>query len=183
VLVVVEDGDVHALAQRLLDREAGGRADVLEVDPAEGGLHRRDRLDERVGVVDVELDVEHVDVGEALEQHPLALHDGLGGARTDVAEAQDGGAVGDDADEVALGGVLEDHVGVLGDVETRGGDARRVRQREVALGVRRLRRRDRQLARGVRAVVRARLIVQVHGAGVAASGKRVPVEVDLDSRR
>jgi hypothetical protein len=148
VLVVVEDGDVHALAQRVLDREARGCADVLEVDAAEGGLHRRDRLDERVGVVEVELDVEHVDVGEPLEQHALALHHRLRCTGTDVAETQHRGAVGDDADEVALRGVVEHHLGVLGDVQTRRGHARRVRQREVALGVRRLRRRDRQLARG-----------------------------------
>ena len=37
VLVVVEDGDVHQLAQPLLDDEAVGRLDVLEIDAAEGG--------------------------------------------------------------------------------------------------------------------------------------------------
>ena len=36
VLVVVEDRDVHQLAQPLLDDEAVGRLDVLEVDAAEG---------------------------------------------------------------------------------------------------------------------------------------------------
>ena len=46
VLVVVEDRDVHALAQLLLDLEAVGRLDVLEVDAAEGRLERRDDLDE-----------------------------------------------------------------------------------------------------------------------------------------
>ena len=37
VLVVVEDRDVHQLAQALLDDEALGRLDVLEVDAAEAG--------------------------------------------------------------------------------------------------------------------------------------------------
>ena len=36
VLVVVEDRDVHQLAQALLDDEAFRRLDVLEVDAAEG---------------------------------------------------------------------------------------------------------------------------------------------------
>ena len=36
VLVVVEDGDVEQLLQLLLDDEAVGRLDVLEVDAAEG---------------------------------------------------------------------------------------------------------------------------------------------------
>jgi hypothetical protein len=40
VLVVMEDRDVHQLAQALLDDEALRRLDVLEVDAAEG--RRRD---------------------------------------------------------------------------------------------------------------------------------------------
>jgi hypothetical protein len=50
VLVVVEDRDLHALAQLLLDVEALGRLDVLEVDAAEGGLERGDDVDQLVGV-------------------------------------------------------------------------------------------------------------------------------------
>ena len=46
VLVVVEDGDVHPLAQRLLDHEAVGRGNVLEVDSAEARLEQLDRFDE-----------------------------------------------------------------------------------------------------------------------------------------
>ena len=38
--------------------------------------------------VRVDLDVEDVDVGEALEEDALALHDGLDGERADVAEAR-----------------------------------------------------------------------------------------------
>ena len=37
VLVVVEDRDVHQLAQPLLDHEALGRLDVFQVDAAEPG--------------------------------------------------------------------------------------------------------------------------------------------------
>ena len=88
--------------RRLLDVEALGRLDVLEVDAAEGRLERLDDPDDLVGVVRVQLDVEHVDVGEALEEDALALHDGLAGQRADVAEAEHGGAVADDGDEVAL---------------------------------------------------------------------------------
>jgi hypothetical protein len=49
------------------------------------------------GVALRDLDVERVEVGKLFEQHGLALHDGLAGQRADVAEAQHGGAVGDDA--------------------------------------------------------------------------------------
>ena len=41
VLVVVEDRDLHALAELRLDHEAFGRLDVLEVDAAEGRLQAR----------------------------------------------------------------------------------------------------------------------------------------------
>ncbi len=41
VLVVVEDRNVHALAQLLLDVEALGRLDVLEVDAAEASAPAR----------------------------------------------------------------------------------------------------------------------------------------------
>jgi len=51
VLVVVEDRDLHALAQLALDVEAVGRLDVFEVDAAEGGLQRGDDVDQLVEVV------------------------------------------------------------------------------------------------------------------------------------
>jgi len=54
----------------------------------------------------------------------------------DVAEAEDGAAVGDDGDEVAPGGALERVASVGVDGATGAGDARRVRQAQVALGVR-----------------------------------------------
>ena len=77
VLVVVEDGDVHQLAQALLDDEAVGRLDVLEVDAAEGRPEIAHAVDELVDVLGVDLEVDGVDVGEALEQDGLAFHHGL----------------------------------------------------------------------------------------------------------
>ena len=50
-----------------------------------------------------DLDVEDVDAGELLEQDRLAFHHRLGGERADGAEAEHGGAVGDDGDEVLRG--------------------------------------------------------------------------------
>src|SRR5690606_31736030 len=55
VLVVVEDGDLHALAQLALDHEAFGRLDVFEVDAAEGRLEPGNDVDQLVGVVFVDL--------------------------------------------------------------------------------------------------------------------------------
>ena len=100
VLVVVEHRDLHPLAALALDVEALRRLDVLEIDAAEGGLERDDDVDELVGIALVHLQVEDVDPGELLEQHALAFHHRLPGERTDVAEAEDRGAVRDHRHQV-----------------------------------------------------------------------------------
>ncbi len=133
MLIVVHDRDLHALAQGLLDDEAFRRLDVLEIDAAEAGLQQRHRVDEALRVLGVELEVDGVDVGEALEQHRLAFHHRLGGERAEIAQAENGGAVGDDGDEIALGGIVIGGRRVLGDDADRHGDARRISQRQVAL--------------------------------------------------
>jgi len=91
VLVIVEDRDVHALAQLLLDVEAFRRLDVFQVDAADGRLQHRDRVHQFIGIEFVQLQVEHVDAGELLEQAALAFHDRLRGQRADVAQAEHGG--------------------------------------------------------------------------------------------
>ena len=93
--------------QALLDLEALRAPDVLEVDAAEGGLERLDDPHHVVRFGGVDLDVEHVDVGEPLEQQRLALHHRLAGERADVAQAEHGRAVGDDRHQVPAGGVAE----------------------------------------------------------------------------
>ena len=112
VLVVVEHRDVEQLAQPLLDDEALRRLDVLEVDAAPAFAEQLHAIDDLVGVLGRDFEVDGVDVGEALEQHRLAFHHGLGGQRAAVAEPEDGGAVGDDGDEVAFDGVV---VGLVSD--------------------------------------------------------------------
>ncbi len=137
MLVVVEDRDLHLLLEPVFDLEARRSGDVFEVDAAEGRLHQLDRPDELFRVVGVELEIEDVDVGESLEENRLPFHHRLARARTDISEPEDGGAVGDDGDKVAAIRVLVDVAGILGDLETRLGDARRVRQRQIALRRRR----------------------------------------------
>ncbi|MCY1518156.1 hypothetical protein D9M68_528650 [compost metagenome] len=146
VLVVVEHRDLHALAQLALDVEAVRGLDVFQVDGAEGGLQRGDDLDQLDRVLLVDLDVEHVDAGEFLEENALAFHHRLGGQRADVAQAQHGGAVGNDTHEVAARGVLEGVGRVLDDFLAGRGHAGRVGQRQVALVDHLLGRRDGDLA-------------------------------------
>ena len=134
MLIVMEDRDIHQLAQALLDDEALGGLDVLEVDAAEAGAQIAHRIDELVGILGVDLKVDGVDVGEALEEHRLALHHGLGGERAQITKAQNGRAIGDDRHQIALDGVVIGAGGVFGDGEHGNGDSRRIGQRQVTLG-------------------------------------------------
>jgi hypothetical protein len=153
VLVVVEHRDLHALAQLALHVEAVGRLDVFEVDGAEGRLQRGNDVDQFGRVFFVDLDVEHVDAGELLEQHALAFHHRLGGQRADVAQAQHGGAVGDHGHQVAAAGVLEGVVRVLDDFFAGRRDAGGISQGQVALVGQLFGRCDGHLAGGRKLVV------------------------------
>ncbi len=113
--------------------EAVGSFDVFEVDAAEGRLEQLAELDDLFGIVAVDFDVEYVDVGKALEEDGLALHDGLSGERADVAQAEHGGAVAEHGDQIAAAGVLEGVLRILLDLEAGLGDARRVGQAQIAL--------------------------------------------------
>ena len=146
MLVVVENRDLHARLQPRLHLEAFRRLDVLQIDAAEGRLQRRHHVDDAVDLLGVDLDVEHVDPGEFLEQHRLAFHDRLAGQRADIAEPQHGGAVGDDADEIGAGRQRRGLRGVGGDGEAGDGDAGRVGERQIVLGCQRLGRLDRELS-------------------------------------
>ncbi len=160
VLVVVEDRDLHPLAQLALDVEAVRRLDVLEVDAAEGRLERCDHVDQLVQIVLGHLDVEDVDAGELLEQHALAFHHRLARQRPDVAQAEHGGAVGDHRDQVAARGVAEGIRRVGDDLFARRCHAGRIGECQVALVDELLGGGDRDLARasgtrGIRALRRA----------------------------
>ena len=160
MLVVVEDGDLHLLAQLALDVEALGGLDVFQVDAAQGGFQCADDLDQLVGVALGQLDVEHVDAGKLLEQAALAFHHRLAGQRADVAQAQYGGAVGDHAHQVAARGVLGSLGRVGLDVQARIGHARRIGQRQVTLVGQRLGGADGDLARRRQGMVFPRGIAQ-----------------------
>jgi len=130
----MEHRDAHLLFQRLFNFEALRRFDILEVDAAESRFQQFDYVDKFVGIVGVDFDVEHIDVGEAFEQHALAFHDGFAGGSTYIAQAQYGRAVTDHGDEIALRRILEDIVRILVNVAARFGHAGRVGQGEIFLG-------------------------------------------------
>ena len=102
-----------------------------------------------------------------LNRTALAFHDGLGGERADIAEAEHRGAVRDDGDEIGARGIFRRHLRVVADGEAGCGDARRIGEREVALVAERLGGLDLELAGTGIAVEEQRLFVEIarHGAG------------------
>ena len=68
MLVVVEDRDLHALAQLALDIKTIWRFDVFQVDAAERRLERGNDVHQLIQVVlFVDLDIEHIDTGKFFE--------------------------------------------------------------------------------------------------------------------
>ena len=152
VLVVMEDRNVEQLAQLLLDDEAFRRLDVLEIDAAPALAEQFYAIDELVGIFGRNFEIDGIDIGEALEQDRFAFHHRLCRQRAAIAEAENGGAVGDHRDEIALGRVVVGLGFVLGDSEHRNGDAGRISKREVPLRRHRLGGHDFELSRAALAV-------------------------------
>ena len=170
MLVVVEDRDVEQFAQPLLDDEALGRLDVFEVDAAPALAQKFHAIDDLVGVLGVDFEVDRIDVGEALKQHRLAFHHRLRRQRPAIAEAKDRGAVGDDGDEIALGGVVIGEVFVGRDREHRNCDTGRIGERKIALGRHRLGGHHFELAGAALAVEQQRFLVREDRPLSAAAG-------------
>ena len=159
VLIVVENRNVHQFAQALLDDETLRRLDVLEIDAAERGAEKFHRVDEFLGVLGSDFQIDRIDVREAFEENRLAFHHGFGGERAEIAEAEDRGAVGNDGDHVAASGVVVGGRGIGGDRLDRNGDARRIGEREIALRRHRLGGDDLQLAGPPARVEQQRLLI------------------------
>src|SRR5690606_35074344 len=129
MLVVVEDGNVHAFPQGALDVEAFRRLDVFEVNAPEGRLQPGNDFYQFLWILLIDFDIEDINAGELLEQYRLALHDGLGRQGANVSEAQHRSTVGDDADQIAPGRIFKCIGGVVDDFFTGSRDARRIGQR------------------------------------------------------
>ena len=142
MLVVVEDGDVALGLQLLLDLEAPGRRDILQVDAAEGSGEQIYGVDELVHILGLDAQRDGIHAAEGLEQHALAFHNGHAGFGADVAEAQNGGSVGDDSAQVMAQGQVVTLIDVLLDLQARLGHAGRIGQGQVVLGLHRHLRND-----------------------------------------
>ena len=133
MLVVVKDGNVETFLEAPLDLETFRRLDIFEINRAECRLEAGNRFHQRVDVDLVDLEIEHVDIGELLEEDGLALHHRLRRKRADRAEPQHRTAVADHRHEVGTGGIVPHAGGVLLDLLARRRHARAIGQRQVPL--------------------------------------------------
>ena len=118
----------------------------------------------------VDFEVDGIDVGEALEQRRLAFHHRLCRKRAEIAEPQNGRAVGDYRDEVALDRVIVGKARVFRDGLHRNGHARRIGKAQIALRRHRLGGHDLELAGPAFGVELQRLLARefrVRGGGGA----------------
>ena len=129
----MKNRNLHALAQFAFNVKTVGRFDVFQVDGAKGGLQRSNDLHQLDGVFFVDFDVKHINAGKLFKQHRLAFHHRLGCQRPNVAQAQHGGAVGNDCHQVAPCGVFVGSIRVFDDFLARRCHARRIGQRQIAL--------------------------------------------------
>ena len=93
----IEDG-----LEPVLNVKTAGRADVFQVDAAEGRGHRGDDLDDGVDVLRAQAQRPAVDVREFLEEHHLAFHHRQRCFRAQVAEAENGRAIRNHGHAVGL---------------------------------------------------------------------------------
>ena len=126
VLVVVQHRLLQARLQQLLDLETLRCGEVLELDGAEGSLDPRDDVRHARRLRFVDQDRHAIEADQVRKQRGLALHDRQSCERTDVAQAQDRRAVGDDGDGAAEGGELQRRLRILLDREAHARHARRV---------------------------------------------------------
>src|SRR5262249_31669109 len=122
VLIIVKDRNPE-IEQPCFDVETAWRGDVLQVDAAED---RRDQANGANDVFDVltgQADGEGVHAGELLEQNGLPFHDRNRGRGAEIADPEDGRAVGNDGNGVVLEREVEDSLRIAMDLVTNGRDA------------------------------------------------------------
>src|SRR5690554_6513057 len=119
------------LDKGLLDIKTLRRLDILKVDATPSVSNARHRIDERLRTFGIDLNIHRVDTGKALEQHALAFHDRLARQGPEIAQAKNGGAVGNDRNQVAFAGIAISILGIARDLAHRLGDTRAVSKSKI----------------------------------------------------
>jgi hypothetical protein len=133
MLVIMKNGNLHALAKFALHIEAFRGLDVLQIDATETGFQAGNDVDQFVGIALADLEVEDVDTRELLEQYPFTFHHWLGRQRPDRTQTQYRGAVADHRDQVAARGDVTRLSGIIDDGFAGRRHAGRIGERQIPL--------------------------------------------------
>ena len=106
MLVVMENGDVAARFQLLLDLEAAGGGDVLQIDPAEGARQQCNGIYNIIYIFAADAEGYGVHSAEFLKEYALALHHRHARLGAYISQAQHSGSVGDHSHSVPAAGQL-----------------------------------------------------------------------------
>ena len=133
VLVIVEDRDVHDLFQFIFDVIAFRGRNIFEVDAGEVLFQQFDGVDEFLRIFGVQSDRDRINLSESLVQCGFAFHDRHSSSGTDIAHAEDTGAIGNDGYDIASPCQFQRQVFIIFDREARSGYTRGVYDREVVI--------------------------------------------------
>ncbi len=84
MLVVVENRNLHRLAQGFLNVETLRGLDVLQINAAKGEFEQLANFDDLIRIVGVDFNVEDIYIRKPLEQYGFPFHDRLARQRPDV---------------------------------------------------------------------------------------------------
>ena len=134
VLIVVEYGNITLFLQLALDLEAAGGRNILQIDAAERAGDHIYGVDKLVNVLGLDTEGECVNVSKRLEQRAFALHNGHTCLGADVAQTENGAAVGDNGAQIVAAGQFVGFVYVLLDLQAGGCNTGGVCQRQILTG-------------------------------------------------
>ena len=119
------------LLQAVFNDKAFRSLDILKVDAAESGGHKLHQIDDFGRVFGIYADGKGIHIAKGLEQQGFAFHNRHGGGGADIAQAQNGCAVGYHTDKVGVVGIDIECFGLAVNFHARLGHAGRVGQGEV----------------------------------------------------
>ena len=131
----MENRDIEHLFEFFFNVEALGRLNVFQIDSAKGGSDCLCDADDFVGIVAVHFDVEDIHIGEFLEKHAFAFHNGLACQCASIPQSKDGRTVCQHGYQVSFGRVFVGGLGILLNFENGNGHSWRVSQTQIALGI------------------------------------------------
>ena len=163
MLIVVEHRYLQRFLEALLNHEAVGRLDVLEIDPTDRGFEKLAKTDDVLRVLGADFEVEHINAAELLEEHPPALHNRFRRAWADVPQTQYRCPIRHDCDQISPCCVLKYRVRIITDFETGGRHSWTIHERQLSLRIEGFGGDDLDLPGAARAVIlEGRFATSVH---------------------